>query len=180
LQAGSAPRRLLLPAARPTLLLFKELLCIRRGLSGGHRADKRGPGDEHRHKQRREVRHRHLHLHSFFICIASFSRFLRTGCCTTKTNDGARANRWVSHARVKRSDQSCMRRHSQDRFVQGVMLDPTSPLQRCRKTSVASAREPGQSCSTSLRAISSRCFHRYRSDGSLARGRALCTSSCTQ
>ena len=37
---------------------------------------------------------------------------------TFGTNDTTDANRWVSHARVKRSDQSCRRRHSQTQFVQ--------------------------------------------------------------
>src|SRR5262245_60625005 len=56
-----ALRRPLLPAARPTLLLLKELLCIGHGVSCGHRADKRGRGDKRRHEYRQVLRRGHLH-----------------------------------------------------------------------------------------------------------------------
>jgi len=67
---------------------------------------------------------------------ASTSSWLRlsipqAGVLYVKSNGGAGANRCVSHARVKRSDQSCTLRDSQNRFVR---LDRRHRLlQRCRE-----------------------------------------------
>jgi hypothetical protein len=110
------------PPARPTLLLLKELLCIlciRRGVS----CSQRGDGEEHRHKLRHRLCHElgHRLRHKSRLGASSWLRSLhpQAACSTARTNGVTDANRWVSHARVKRSDQSCRRHHSQKRFVQG-------------------------------------------------------------
>ena len=131
---GLRTGEVLLPAARPTLLLLKELLCIRRGVSCCHRADNRSEGDEDRYKLRHGLRHRLRHRLRLWHPHGCALSIPETVSSTVITNGATDANRWISHARVKRSDQSCSRRHSQDRFVQGCCLLRDRSHQRCTES----------------------------------------------
>jgi len=167
-------REVLLPAARPTLLLLKELLCIRRGVSCSHRADNRSEGDEDRYKLRHGLRHRlrlrlrHRLRHRLRLwhphgCALSIPE---TVSSSVITNGATNANRWVSHARVKRSDQSCRRRHSHDRFVQGCCLLRDRSHRRCTESDHRGMKSRSRlATSTSIVRSLSRCFVDFESDG---------------
>jgi len=100
---------------RPTLLLLKELFCLCRGVSCSHRADK--PVRAISADTNLDA---NLDLGIFMVAFMGRVHGPRSlhPVGTFGTNDTTDANRWVSHARVKRSDQSCRRRHSQTQFVQ--------------------------------------------------------------
>jgi hypothetical protein len=148
---------------RPTLPLLKELLCLCRGVSCSHRADK--PVRAISADTNLDA---NLDLGIFMVAFMGRVHGPRSlhPVGTFGTNDTTDANRWVSHARVKRSDQSCRRRHSHDRFVQGCCLLRDRSHRRCTESDHRGMKSRSRlATSTSIVRSLSRCFVDFESDG---------------